>query len=280
MIPTLTSNQNIKIPALLYGTAWKKEETANLVELAIQNGFRGIDTACQPKHYNEKLVGDALQNLYVKGFKRDDIFLETKFTPKEGQDPNTIPYDPTKSLTTQVLTSFEKSKENLQTTFIDSFVLHSPLFPFAHLMEVWKTMESLFEKKEVGQLGISNCYDLPTLQKLYEQATVKPSVVQNRFYNQSNYDKELRIWCKEKRIIYLGFWTLTANPHILNSQILFELSRKYQKTTAQVFYRYLTQNDIVPLIGTTDVEHMKEDLEIFKFTLEDKELEKISTLLI
>lgn len=280
MIPTLMSNQNIKIPALLYGTAWKKEETANLVELAIQNGFRGIDTACQPKHYNEKQVGDALQNLYVKGFKREEFFLETKFTPKEGQDPNTIPYDPTKSLTTQVLTSFEKSKENLQTTFIDSFVLHSPLFPFAHLMEVWKTMESLFEKKEVGQLGISNCYDLPTLQKLYEQATVKPSVVQNRFYNQSNYDKELRIWCKGKGIIYLGFWTLTANPHILNSQTLFELSRKYQKTTAQVFYRYLTQNDIVPLIGTTDVEHMKEDLEIFKFTLEDKELEKISTFLI
>jgi diketogulonate reductase-like aldo/keto reductase len=280
MIPTLKSNQNINMPPLLYGTAWKKEETARLVELAIENGFRGIDTACQPRHYNEKHVGDALHNLFLKGFKRSDIFLETKFTPKEGQDPNTIPYNPKESLTQQVVSSFEKSKENLQTSFIDSYVLHSPLFPFSDLLEVWRAMETLFEKKEVGQLGISNCYDLSTLEKLYEKATIKPSVVQNRFYNQSNYDKEIRLWCKSKGIIYLGFWTLTANPHILNSQTLFELSRKYKKTTAQIFYRYLTQNNIVPLIGTTNVEHMKEDMAIFEFELDNEELETISNHLI
>jgi diketogulonate reductase-like aldo/keto reductase len=224
-------------------------------------------------------VGDALQNLFLKGFKKEDIYLETKFTPKEGQDPNTIPYNPKERLTQQVLSSFEKSKENLKTSFLDSYVLHSPLFPFSHLLEVWRAMETLFEKKEVGQLGISNCYDLSTLQKLYEHALVKPSVLQNRFYNQTNYDKEIRLWCKEKGIIYLGFWTLTANPNILNSQTLFELSHKYKKTTAQVFYRYLTQNNIVPLIGTTDIVHMKEDMAIFEFELENEELEAISTLL-
>lgn len=280
MIPTYTSNQNVEVPSLIYGTAWKKETTATLVELAVKNGFRGIDTAGQPRHYNEKLVGDALQNLYAQGFKREELFIETKFTPKEGQDPNNMPYNPNESLTKQVLTSFDKSKENLQTTFIDSYVLHSPLFPFSNLMEVWQAMESLFEKKEIRQLGMSNCYDLPTLQKLYENAKIKPSVLQNRFYSQSNYDKEIRVWCKEKGIIYLGFWTLTANPDILSSRAIFELSLKYKKTAAQIFYRYLTQNSIVPLIGTTSVEHMKEDMKIFEFELEKSELEKISLLMV
>ncbi len=279
MIPFLTSNQNIKIPSLIYGTAWKKEATAHLVELAVKNGFRGIDTAGQPRHYNEKGVGDALLNLYTQGIKREELFIETKFTPKEGQDPNNIPYNPNDSLTKQVLTSFEKSKENLNTSYIDSYVLHSPLFPFTNLMEVWQTMESLFEKKEIKQLGISNCYDLPTLQKLYEQAKIKPSVLQNRFYSQSNYDKEIRHWCKEKGIIYLGFWTLTANPEVLSSQTIFELALKYKKTAAQIFYRYLTQNSIVPLIGTTSIEHMQEDVSIFEFELENSELERIDLLL-
>lgn len=73
---------------LIYGTAWKKEKTKELVISAVKSGFRAIDTACQPKHYNEKGVGDGLEVLYQENIvKREDIFLQTKFTSVHGQDP-------------------------------------------------------------------------------------------------------------------------------------------------------------------------------------------------
>lgn len=91
----------------------------DLVYLAVKTGFRGIDTACQPRHYNEPGVGDALLKLYADNIvKREDIFLQTKFTPERGQDPSNIPYDPTKSLPEQVLQSFQVSCKNLHTDYL------------------------------------------------------------------------------------------------------------------------------------------------------------------
>ncbi len=275
----LTTNENIKMPVLIYGTAWKKENTVKFVEEALLRGFRGVDTACQPKHYREDLVGEGLLNAYKKGLKREDIFIQTKFTPVDGQDISRIPYDPNDSLPEQIECSFEVSKNNLQTKFIDSYVLHFPIYPAVKLKQAWRVMESFYEKKEAGQLGISNCYDLDVLKYLYDNSTVKPSIIQNRFYEHSGYDRDIRAWCKEKGIIYQGFWTLTANPHILSSLIVNELSRKYSKTPAQIFYRYLTQIDIVPLIGTTSQKHMAEDIDIFGFGLEFDEIEKISEVI-
>ena len=79
----------------LYGTAWKKERTTDLVLQAVLAGFRGIDTACQPKHYREDLVGAALKRLAEEhGVRRDSLWLQTKYTPVSGQDPADIPYDP------------------------------------------------------------------------------------------------------------------------------------------------------------------------------------------
>ena len=84
----------MSVPWIIYGTAWKKDLTAELVYQAVQNGFRAIDTACQPKHYNEAGVGVALHNLYSSGIvTREDIFIQTKFTSVHGQDPTNIPYD-------------------------------------------------------------------------------------------------------------------------------------------------------------------------------------------
>ena len=122
------------IPSLLYGTAWKKERTEELVELAIRSGFRGVDTACQPKHYYEPGVGAALQKLIQEGFiSRDKMFLQTKFTSLNGQDPSNIPYDKNAPLNEQVQQSFLKSLENLKTDYLDSLVLHRyvqlPLLP-------------------------------------------------------------------------------------------------------------------------------------------------------
>jgi len=264
---------------LIYGTAWKKEKTADLVVQAVIAGFRSIDTACQPKHYEEALVGEALKRLEGHGIQREELFIQTKFTPLSGQDPQRIPYDPTASLEIQVAQSFEASKRNLQSHYVDSLVLHSPLFPYKDLITVWKAMEKIYYSGGAKILGISNCYDLELLKKLYEDATIKPSVVQNRFYRESDYDKELRQWCDTKEIRYQSFWTLTANPHVLNSETVVALAQKYGQTEAQLFYRYLCHIGITPLIGSTSAQHIAEDLAIFEFELEEDEIVRIGEVL-
>ena len=268
-----------QIPPLIYGTAWKKEMTKELVIQAVKAGFKGIDTACQPKHYHEAGVGEALEALQQEGYKRSDLFIQTKFTPLGGQDPYNIPYDKNADLSTQVEQSFEVSKQNLKTDTIDSLVLHSPLSAYEDLLLVWRAMEAIHYRGEVGQLGISNTYDLSTLERLYEDAKIKPAVLQNRFYQDTNYDKEIRIWCKEHDITYQSFWTLTANPHLLQSEELITLARKYNKNVIQLFFAYLHQKGITPLTGTTDLKHMELDLQSFDISLDRDEIVRLDTLI-
>lgn len=268
-----------EIPLLIYGTAWKKEQTAGLVERAVLAGFRGIDTACQPKHYNEEGVGEALRLLTSKGINRSGLFLQTKFTPLPGHDPLRIPYDPHADIPTQVQQSFKASQRNLGTDYVDSLVLHSPYTNFDSFLAAWKAMEEIHKSGGARRLGISNCYDLALFKRFFEAVDVKPTILQNRFYQESGYDRELRAWSRERGVIYQSFWTLTANPHILQNRVIRDLARTYQRSEAQIFFRYLTQIGLVPLTGTTSELHMKEDLDIAEFSLESAELELVGQLL-
>ena len=275
----LTTSAGVKMPRIIYGTAWKKDRTADLVEKAIQAGFRGIDTACQPKHYNEPLVGAALQRLKELGIEREALFLQTKFTPLSGQDPRQVPYDENSPIELQVSQSFEASIKNLQTEYVDSLVLHSPMAPHTLLMKVWNAMENIQKPGGARQLGISNCYHTEVIRSLYADANVKPAVLQNRFYQETGYDANLRHWCTHHGVIYQSFWTLTANPHVLASNAVRTIAQKHKKTEAQIFFRYLSHSGIVPLTGTTSEQHMKEDLSIFEFELSSEDLKNMSLLL-
>jgi diketogulonate reductase-like aldo/keto reductase len=276
---TWTSLHGVEMPRIIYGTAWKKDKTAGLVELALGQGFRGIDTACQPKHYDEAGVGAGLAAAFAKGLRRQDLYLQTKFTPLGGQDPQRVPYDPTASLALQVAQSFERSCANLGTGILDGLVLHSPLGNATDFREVWGAMEALFDAGGTRQLGISNCYDPTVLRHLWETSRIKPAVVQNRFHAQTGFDRILRTYCREKGIIYQSFWTLTANPDILAHDTLGMLTARYGRTAAPVFFRYLSQMGIIPLTGTTSATHMREDLEIGDFALTDEECGSMDALL-
>ena len=270
----------MKIPNMIYGTAWKKENTTALVFEALKQGFRAVDTACQPRHYREDLVGLGLQKAYDEQIvKREDLFIQTKFTPIDGQDKNNMPYLKSDAIEIQVEKSFETSKKNLKTNFIDAYILHSPVYPENKLQKVWQKMEEFVQKKEVGILGISNCYDLDVLKYLYNNTKIKPSIVQNRFYAQAFYDKKIRTFCLENEIFYQSFWSLTANPHIVNSELVLNIAKKYEKTPEQIFYRFLNHINIIPLNGTTSIIHMVEDLKICEFSLLDEEIREIENLL-
>lgn len=279
----VTSTAGVRSPRIVYGTAWKKDDTESLVRKAIQQGFRGIDTACQPKHYHEAGVGAAVSGLLEEqglqgGLTRQDLYLQTKFTSLSGQDPTRIPYDPQAPLAEQVRQSFAVSLRNLRTDYLDCLVLHSPLPSAGQTLEVWRTLESLVDAGGVRQLGISNCYRIEQLEALYQSARFKPAVIQNRFYAETGYDREIRAFCRQHGILYQSFWTLTANPQVLAHRIVRELASKYRRTPAQILFRYLTQNGIVPLTGTRSETHMREDLGIFEFELADFEREAMDAL--
>jgi diketogulonate reductase-like aldo/keto reductase len=275
----ITTDAGVRIPGIIYGTAWKTSDTERLVTLAIRQGFRGIDTACQPKHYNEAGVGAALATCVAGGLSRADVYLQTKFTTVSGQDPRRIPYDPKAPLADQVAQSFAASLRNLQTDYLDCLVLHSPLPTAEQTLQVWRAIEEVVAAGGIRQAGISNCYALAELQQLYRSARIKPAVLQNRFYADTAYDRELRVFCRQKRIVYQSFWTLTANPEVLAHTMIAALASIHQRTPAQILFRYLTQAGIVPLTGTRSETHMREDLSIFDFELSTAECAAVDNIL-
>jgi diketogulonate reductase-like aldo/keto reductase len=278
MAPFVISCANVRVPRIIYGTAWKKAATENLVSLAIQNGFRGIDTACQPKHYEEAGVGAGVAASMTKGLTRTDLYLQTKFTSISGQDTTRIPYDPKAPLSDQVAQSIAASLKNLQTDYLDCVLLHSPMPTMAQSLSVWKTLESFVDAGQIRQLGISNCYRLADLENLHQASRIKPAVLQNRFYADTHYDRELRSYCNQSEIIYQSFWTLSANPHLLTHKTMTALARNHNRTAAQILFRYLVSIGVVPLTGTKSEAHMRDDLAIFSFELTGDELSAIDAL--
>jgi diketogulonate reductase-like aldo/keto reductase len=274
----ITSRQGVRMPRILYGTAWKKSRTQELVTQALRTGFRGIDTAGQPKHYDEAGVGAGIIACLGGGITRTELYVQTKFTPVDGHDPKRIPYDPAAPLATQVAQSFQSSLRNLQTDYVDCLVLHSPMPTTPQLAEVWSALESIVEAGGARQLGISNCYSLAYLEALHRSARIAPAVVQNRFYAETRYDREIRAFCREHGVIYQGFWTLTANLHVLAHEKVKAPARRHRRTPAQVLFRWLTQENVVPLTGTTSEAHMQEDLAIFAFELSGEERASIASL--
>ncbi|MBF0294851.1 MAG: aldo/keto reductase [Magnetococcales bacterium] len=265
--------------AMIYGTAWKKERTAGLVAQALAAGFRAIDTACQPKHYHEAGVGEGVALAMQRGLRRDELYLQTKFTPLAGQDPGRVPYDPHASPEEQVRQSFQVSLQNLRTDYLDCLVLHSPLATVAETMTVWRAMEGLFRQEGVRRLGISNCYDPRLVAYLAEHCATPPAVIQNRFYAATGYDRQIRAFCNQQGISYQSFWTLTANPHLLDHPVVQALARRHQRSGAQILFRYLTQVGVTPLTGTTSPVHMREDLAIREFELTGEECQQVTGLL-
>jgi diketogulonate reductase-like aldo/keto reductase len=252
-------------PYLLYGTAWKEEQTARLVSEAIHTGFRFIDTACQPKHYQEPLVGEGWVNAATElGLAREDLFLQTKYTSKNGQDPNKVPYDVNAPIEEQVRQSVKVSLENLKTTYIDSLVMNSPFRDMGDTLKAYKVMESFVDEGKVHQLGISNCYDFQTFKTIYDEARIKPKVLQNRFYADSGFDIELRQFCKEHGILYQSFWTLTGNRAALNGKQVRRMAESKNLTPQTLMYAFMLSMNHTPLSGTTDMGHMAEDVAVME----------------
>jgi len=267
-------------PRFLYGTAWKEDQTQRLVELALKQGFRGIDTANQRKHYYEAAVGQAIAAAIQSGLvTRDDLFLQTKYTFARGQD-HRLPYDPHAPIAKQVEQSFASSLEHLGVTTLDSYVLHGPSLRMGLTEDdwnAWRAMESLYDSQQVRMLGVSNV-SLEQLQLLCDQARVRPSFVQNRCYAAMGWDRAVRAFCAANQIVYQGFSLLTANTAALARPEIAAIAKRHGRTVAQIAFRFAIDMGMLPLTGTTNPDHMRFDLDVFGFRLERQEAELIERL--
>ena len=266
-----------RVPRLLYGTAWKEDRTEGLVIDALDAGFRGIDTANQRKHYVEQAVGQAVQNKLREGFiRREDLFLQTKFTFRDGQDDR-LPYDPAAPIADQVAQSFASSLEHFGVPALDSLVLHGPsqrdgLGADDH--EAWRAMEAIAQAGRVKLLGASNV-TARQVTELVAFSTIPIAFVQNRCYADRQWDRAVRTVCDEHGIIYQGFSLLTANRHILANPKVGAIASRHGKTPSQIVFRFAQQVGMLPLTGTSDPMHMQQDLDLAGLELDAEELATI-----
>jgi diketogulonate reductase-like aldo/keto reductase len=255
--------QPSSIPNFLYGTAWKEDRTPALTELAIRSGFRGIDTANQRRHYFEAGVGQGIAASYRAGLvTRADLFLQTKFTYQAGQD-HRLPYDPAATLSTQVAQSMASSLEHLGTDYVDSFVLHGPASRHHWTTDDSETWKAMIKERNAGRtrlLGVSNIA-LNQLEQMMAAHTEPPAFVQNRCYARFGWDREIRAFCREHKIIYQGFSLLTANVEVLRHPAIGRLTAQFNTTPAQIIFAFARAVGMLPLTGTSNADHMRQDLE-------------------
>lgn len=266
-------------PDFLYGTAWKEDRTAALTELALRMGFRAIDTANQRRHYFEAGVGQGLAAAYRAGVAtRAELFLQTKFTYQRGQD-HRLPYDPASRLSVQVAQSLASSLEHLGTDYVDSFVLHGPAgYEWTEAdAEVWEAMVRERDAGRTRLLGVSNVSLLHLGQMAAAHAEV-PALVQNRCFARLGWDREVRRFCRERKIAYQGFSLLTANPEAVHHPIVAKLAARARATPAQIIFRFVQAVGMLPLTGTSNPDHMKQDLASGDLEISAEEVKAIESL--
>jgi len=268
------------VPDFLYGTAWKEDRTPALTEVALRMGFRGIDTANQRRHYFEEGVGQGLAAAYRAGMvTRDDLFLQTKFTYQRGQD-HRLPYDPAASLSEQVAQSMASSLEHLATDRVESYVLHGPASNYDWTdadAEVWEAMRKERDAGRTRLLGVSNI-SLPHLKQMASVHAELPAFVQNRCYARLGWDRAVRQFCREHNIFYQGFSLLTANQEVLNHALIAGLAASAKATPAQVVFSFARSVGILPLTGTSNAWHMKQDLASRDLMLPQEAIQAIESL--
>ncbi len=276
----MPNEQPSPVPDFFYGTAWKEERTPALTELALRMGFRAIDTANQRRHYFEAGVGQGLAAAYRAAVViRADLFLQTKFTYRPGQD-HRLPYDPAASFSVQVAQSMASSLEHLGTDYVDGYVLHGPASGYGWTItdaEVWEAMRAERDAGRTRLLGVSNV-SLRHLEQMVEVHAEGPAFVQNRCFAHLGWDREVRSFCRERKIIYQGFSLLTANPEVLRHTLILGLAADANATPAQVVFAFARQVGMVAMTGTSNAEHMQQDLASRDLTLSPDAVRAIEAL--
>mmetsp|Transcript_8475 Transcript_8475/g.17667 ORF Transcript_8475/g.17667 Transcript_8475/m.17667 type:complete len:398 (+) Transcript_8475:122-1315(+) len=250
---------------LAYGTKSLGEKTGELVEQAIRTGFRHIVTAGHHGSRNETGVGIGWKK---SGIPRNELYLQTAFVPfglkgdfgRDPSDPEELPA----SIEDQVKLSIETSLRNLQTDYVDAYIFFNnkrTIWNYDELLRAWKVMEGYAERGVLKRLGITSVHDPAWFDKFYNATTIKPQIVQNRFHSNRGYDVNMQeTFAKYKNLQVQRFWLLNGSSGYGGRHK--EEARAKGVTPAQLMLGFVMNMQETCLVGTTKLQHMKDDVEI------------------
>lgn len=250
----LTLNNGKSMPALGIGTFMISPEDAEVcVCEALKTGYRLVDTA--NAYVNERAVGRGIK---ASGVRREDIFVSSKIWASEYCNPNAV-YD---------------TLDRLDLDYIDLLFIHQPT---EHYMDGYKMIERAFRAGKVKSIGMSNC-EGEYADYILSNCEIKPQVMQaeaHPYFTQP----ELMPLLKKHSIVLMSWYPLGhGDKSLLNEPIFAELGKKYGKTAAQIILRWHIDMGFCVIPGTSKVAHVKDNFDIFDFSLSAEDMQKIATL--
>ena len=258
MIPTITLNNGVKMPAIGYGVFRMKDpaECEEAVVQAIRSGYRLIDTAAA--YENEEAVGRAIRRC---GVPREELFITTKLWITDTS------YEGAKR-------GFARSMERLGLGYVDLYLIHQP---YNDYYGAWRALEELYAEGKAHSIGVDN-FTQDKLADFLFWNKVKPAVnlVECNAFFQREDD---RLYMESKNIQMQAWSPLAAGQgKLFENETLCAIANTHNKSVAQVVLRWLVQRNIVPLVKSANPQRMKENLDIFDFALTDAEMQQIAAL--
>lgn len=252
----LTLNNGVQMPLVGFGTFMLGGDTCkNSVAAAIESGYRMIDTA--EAYGNEKEVSDGIKQ---SGIDRSELFLVTKVNFKSYENAEQ---------------TVRQSLANLQTDYIDLLLLH---WPFANYYAAWRVLEKFYADGKIRAIGVSN-FEPDRILDLIAYNKVVPAVnqIETNLYCQRSTE---RTWMDKKQVSHMAYAPLGqgSRNEMFKEPAVLALTKKYGKTPAQIQLRFLIQKGIAVIPRSANPEHIKENIDLFDFTLTTDEMAQLSSL--
>lgn len=250
----ITLNNGLKMPMEGLGTFLMSPDEAEAAALsALRGGCRLIDTA--NAYVNEKAVGRAMKK---SGVPREDIFLETKLWPSFYEQKDAV----------------YKTLARLDTDYIDLLLIHQPA---GNYRAGYRLMEQAYKEGKVKAIGLSN-FNVEQIQEILSICEIKPSILQTEVHPYSQ-EKELKAFLKKEGIAIQAWYPLGHGDKALIEEPLFaELGKKYGKSSAQIILRWHIQEGTVVIPGSKNPEHIRDNFDLFDFSLTREEMEQIAAM--
>ena len=257
-VPVLTLHDGVKIPQLGFGVFQvPPEETQSVVELALEAGYRHIDTAAA--YRNEKAVGAALA---ASGLPREEVFVTTKLWNSEQG------YDAT-------LAAFEESLGRLGLDHVDLYLIHWPVPNEDRFVDTWRAFERIYEEEAARTIGVSN-FRIEDLERLEVETDTRPTVNQVELHPGLQ-QAELRAWHDEHQIATEA-WSPLAQGDLLDHETIAGIADRHGKTPAQVILRWHLRLGNIVIPKSVTPERIRENLDLFDFELSEEDLAEIAGL--
>lgn len=260
----ITLSNSLVVPQMAIGTNWMdKDKLTSILTSAFNAGFRSVDTARD--YGNEDVVGSALKEaLSRSGLRREDVIITTKIGN-------------TQQAKGDVQSEIELSLKNLQTEYIDVYLMHWP-YP-GYYCETWKKMVALYkETDKVRAIGVAN-YDVRHFKELERsEPEVMPMINQAEFHPLRTI-QTLRDYMNQHGIVLEAYAPLCRlMPSLADSSILKQLAAKYSKSIGQIILRWHIQNGVIPIFKSYNPKRFSENIDIFNFELSNNEMSEIDSL--